>query len=397
MSQAQVLYRKYRPKTFAEVEGQEHVVRTLQGALLSGRVGHAYLFCGPRGTGKTTMARLLAKAINCLSNRQLPAASNQLLASNNQPEARGQRLVATSVEPCNACPSCNEINESRSLDIIEIDAASNRGIDEIRNLKDSAQVAATSGGYKIFIIDEVHMLTPPAFNALLKVLEEPPVHVVFVLATTEPHKVPDTVLSRVQRFDFKKISLEHIQKKLREISKQEKLRIDDDALATIASASSGSLRDAESALNKLIAYAGISVTDKQVVEALGIVPHYVHQKLLELIQQKKSQEAIAQVAYLYESGVDMNNFTKQFVKYLRSELINLINKPAIALSDQIYPHTKPVQAAEPQISYSADHGVGTSPEFLIKAINLFVKAGSELRFSSIPQLPVELAILEAIK
>jgi DNA polymerase-3 subunit gamma/tau len=189
------LYRKYRPKLFAEVEGQEHIVRTLEGALLSGRVGHAYLFCGPRGTGKTTVARLFAKSLNCTN--------------------RG----AGKFEPCNNCDSCLAINEGRSLDLIEIDAASNRGIDEIRNLKDSARVAAASSNYKIFIVDEVHMLTKDAFNALLKTLEEPPSHVIFIMATTEPHKILETILSRVQRFDFKKISPELIIRKLKKIAK----------------------------------------------------------------------------------------------------------------------------------------------------------------------------------
>ncbi len=353
---SQVLYRKYRPKTFDEVEGQEHVVRTLQGALMSGRIGHAYLFCGPRGTGKTTMARLLAKELNCLHNNFHVSPPK----------------VKTKILPCD-CDLCKAVDDGRSLDLIEIDAASNRGIDEIRNLKESAMVSAPGANHKVFIIDEVHMLTPPAFNALLKILEEPPSHVVFILATTEPHKVPDTILSRVQRFDFKKISLEHIQEKLKLIAVKEKIQIDDDAVATIASSASGSLRDAESALNKLIAYSDVRITDEQVAEALGIVPHHVHQKLLELIRQKNGQEAIAQVAHLYESGIDMDNFAKQFVKYLRAELISLLNKPVVTSSDQ------------------------TEPEFLIKSINVFVKAAGELKFSSIPQLPLELAILELIK
>jgi DNA polymerase-3 subunit gamma/tau len=341
----QVLYRKYRSKTFAEIEGQEHIVRTMQGALLSGNVGHAYLMSGPRGTGKTTMARLLAKALNC-TNRK------------------------SSTEPCNTCPSCVEINEGRSMDLIEIDAASNRGIDEIRNLKDSARVAATSGNYKVFLIDEVHMLTPPAFNALLKILEEPPTHVVFILATTESHKVPETILSRVQRFDFKKISSVNIIKKLKREAKEEKVTIDDEALAMLASVSSGSLRDAESALSKVIAYAGDKIASTDVAEILGIVPLQVHEKLISLISQKKAQEAMAEISNLYESGVDLDNFVKQFVRHLRSSLIVSISTPQ-----------------QGQIS----------PELFIKTINAFIKAGSELKFSPVPQLPLELAILEVSK
>ncbi len=363
---AQVLYRKYRPKTFAEIEGQEHIVRTLQGALLSGRVGHAYLFCGPRGTGKTTMARLLAKALNCLKRKE-----------------KGD------TEPCNACPFCHDINEGRSLDLVEIDAASNRGIDEIRNLKDSAMVAAPGGNYKVFIIDEVHMLTPPAFNALLKILEEPPAHVVFVLATTEPHKVIDTILSRVQRFDFKKISADRIVGKLKRIVRTEKIDVEEPALIALAAAASGSLRDAESALSKLISYAdiGIRITVKDTAEILGVVPLQVHENLIDLIIQKKPQEAIAQISTLFESGVELEYFNRQFIHHLRALLIAKIGYlPAIPA----------VQATV--IDQRSPGGNATlTPEFLIKAINLFVKAGAELKFSPIPQLPLELAILELTK
>ncbi len=328
-------------------------MRTLQGALLSGRVGHAYLFCGPRGTGKTTMARLLAKSLNC-----------------HKPKETGDKTK----EPCNTCSSCSEINEGRSLDIIEIDAASNRGIDEIRNLKDSARVAATSGNYKVFIIDEVHMLTPPAFNALLKILEEPPAHVVFVMATTEAHKLPETVLSRVQRFDFKKIDLDDIKKKLTAIIAKEKIQVSDLVLSMIANSSSGSLRDAESSLTKLISYAGSKITDEQAAELLGVVPQHIHRNLLELINKKNAKDAIAQLTSLYESGVDLENFTKQFTKYMRSELLTLVSQPVVSLA--------PGQA---------------SPEFLIKSINTFLKAQNDLKFSAIPQLPLELAVLELAK
>ena len=372
----QVLYRKYRPKTFAEIEGQEHVIRTLEGALLSGRIGHAYLFCGPRGTGKTTIARLLAKALNCEKRENAESAAGV-----------GQ-LRHGDVEPCNSCHSCTEINEGRSLDLVEIDAASNRGIDEIRNLKDSAMVAAPSGKYKVFVIDEVHMLTPPAFNALLKILEEPPAHVVFVLATTEPHKVIDTILSRVQRFDFKKISPDKIIKKLKRIARLEKVNVEEPALAALASAASGSLRDAESALSKLIAYThAAKITAEDAAEVLGVVPLQVHESLLNLIAQKKPQEAVAQVSALFESGIDLEFFTRQFVRYLRAELISRIG----------YSMAPAVRASTVSQTGAPIGNKGVTPEFLIKAINLFVKAGGELKFSPIPQLPLELAILEMTK
>lgn len=351
----QVLYRKYRPKTFSEVEGQDHIVRTLQGAILSGNIGHAYLFCGPRGTGKTTMARLFAKVMNCES------------------EAKKERK-----EPCNVCSSCNEINEGRSLDLIEIDAASNRGIDEIRNLKDSVRVSAMSSKYKVFIIDEVHMLTPPAFNALLKTLEEPPAHVLFILATTEPHKILDTILSRVQRFDFKKITSEKIISKLRKVAAAEGLKVEDEALTAVASIAGGSLRDAESALSKIIAYAGGEVTARDVAEILGIVPLEEHETLILLMAQKKGREAMARISNLYEGGIDLDHFNKQFIKYLRTALIQKINNPAAS-------------GAGP-----TDQSLIT-PEYLVKTINAFVKAGTEMKTSPVPQLPLELAILELTK
>ncbi|MEK7615612.1 MAG: DNA polymerase III subunit gamma/tau [Patescibacteria group bacterium] len=326
------LYRTYRPKTFGELEGQEHVVQTLQGALSSGRIGHAYLFCGPRGTGKTTMARLLAKALNC--------------------EKRD-------TEPCNKCFSCTEINAGKSMDLIEIDAASNRGIDEIRNVKESAQVAATSSRFKVFIVDEVHMLTTPAFNALLKTLEEPPSHTLFILATTEPHKVPETILSRVQRFDFKKLNHDQIIAKLRTVAKAENLTMDDESFRAIATAASGSLRDAESALAKVISYTGTTINGEETSKILGIIPLKVHEELLSLIAQKQTAQAIAKIADLHESGVHLDHFAKQFIDYLRAELL----------------------AQLPNAS-------------LVPVVQRFMQARQDLRHSPIPQLPLELAIID---
>lgn len=339
-----MLYRIYRPKTFAQIEGQEHIVQTLQGALSSGRIGHAYFFAGPRGTGKTTMARLLAKALNCTGRK--------------------------GAEPCNACFSCTEINAGKSLDLIEIDAASNRGIDEIRNLKDSAGTAASSSAYKVFIVDEVHMLTTPAFNALLKTLEEPPSHTLFILATTEPHKVPETILSRVQRFDFKKLNNAQIIEKLKKVSEAEKLKIDDASLGLIATAASGSLRDAESALAKLMAYVPDgAITHEQTSSILGIIPMQVHQQLLHHISQKHTSEALSQIQQLSESGVNLEHFTKQFVEHARAQLISSLTL-----------HT----------TRDALH----DPKFLVSVIERFMTARNESKHSPIPQLPLELAIID---
>ena len=342
---SQTYYRKYRPQLFAQVEGQEHVVRTLQGALLSGNPGHAYLFCGPRGTGKTTLARLFAKALNC--------------------EVR----TAKQFEPCNQCSVCTAITAGNSLDLIEIDAASNRGIDEIRNLKEAARVAATGARYKIFIIDEAHMLTKDAFNALLKTLEEPPAHVLFVLATTEPHKLLETILSRVQRLDFKKIPSAQIIGKLQKLAQAETLAIEPAALGIVANYAGGSLRDAESALAKLVAYAGKTVTTEHAQTILGLVPIEIQTALLTAIAERNSTGALTQLANLYENGADLEHFAGQFVSYVRGELLTLVGQP-LATTSVI------------------------TPTFLVKVINTFVRARNELRHSPIPTLPLELAVLE---
>jgi len=335
-----MLYRKYRSKKFSDIIGQAHVVRTLEGALLSDNVGHAYMFCGPRGTGKTSMARLLAKAMNC------------------------EKRTKTQFEPCNTCFTCNSINGGTSLDLIEIDAASNRGIDEIRNIKESARVASTSSKNKIFIIDEVHMLTPPAFNALLKTLEEPPSHVTFILATTEAHKVLDTILSRVQRFDFKKITENEIIGKLKRIGKEEKVSIQEPALAMVASYASGSMRDAESVLAKLIAYSGNTITDKDVSEALGVVAQEEHAKLLDYILTNKKSEAVTLINEIHDSGISVENFSKQFIRFTRDQLVSGLK-------------------SNEQNNHKA----------LIAVLDAFIDAQAKAKYSPIDTLPMELAVM----
>ncbi len=334
----ETLYRKYRPQLFAAVRGQEHVVQTLRGALLSGEPGHAYLFAGPRGTGKTTLARLFAKALNC------------------------ENLNKKTAEPCNTCQECTSLSEGRSFDLIEIDAASNRGIDEIRALKDSAAVSTHSSNYKIFLIDEVHMLTTPAFNALLKVLEEPPKHVIFIMATTEPHKILETVLSRVQRFDFKKITRDDIIEKLKKISTQEKIGADDAVYPMIAMAASGSLRDAESILTKLANHTRDRLTVAITQNILGIVPDIVHEQLWQVIINKDRAGALAITSDLAKDGVNFDQFCQHFLGYMRSILLESQDKITQALA--------------------------------IKTIRAIGQARNEIRFSPISHLPLELAFIE---
>lgn len=355
-----MLYRTYRPQTFSQLVGQEHVVKTLEGALESGRVGHAYLFTGPRGTGKTTIARIFAKALNCIQFGKKGA-----------------------VVPCNVCDACLAVNNNQSLDLIEIDAASNRGIDEIRALKESAQVAAPSGGYKVFLIDEVHMLTKDSFNALLKILEEPPGHVVFILATTEPHKILATVLSRVQRFDFKRITPGEMVAKLKTIARAEKIQIADDALLAIAKSSDGALRDAEVALTKLrsiIPSGPISLED--VSSALGLIPHTYHPQFLGYLASGDQSSAVALIHTIHDAGMDLEHFTKEFISYARSVLLSRIN-PQLSAS---------LEGKEGHEAFGALASIDN--ERLIRIINVFTTARSQIKFSPIPQLPLELAVLQ---
>lgn len=364
------LYRKYRPKSFNEVTGQEHIVKTLQGVLELQKISHAYLFTGPRGTGKTTVARLLAKALNC----ETPGGS---------------------AEPCNSCVSCVGINENKSLDLIEIDAASNRGIDDIRNLRESVRYAPASGKYKVYIIDEVHMLTEPAFNALLKTLEEPPSHAIFILATTDPHKIPDTILSRVQRFDFKRLSSKNIFEKLSTIAKNEKINITKDALMLVASSGDGSLRDAESNFSKLLSYGTVEIDSKIAEEILGLVPFNTVSEFTALLASQKSNEAIQYINKMYESGVDLEIFAKTLIGHFRRLLMIKMSPlspsssgrvPAVlAFFDEFNTEQAQLISTQSQVF---------QPDSLVRAIGIFINAREKMKFSPIPQLPLELAILE---
>ena len=290
-----VLARKWRPSTFSEVIGQDHVVKTLQNSLMKERSSHAYLFTGPRGIGKTSIARILSKALNC--------------------------SAAPTAEPCNECESCVDISADRHLDVLEIDGASNRGIDEIRALREKVGYASSRGGKKIYIIDEVHQITRDAFNALLKTLEEPPPNVVFIFATTEPQKVPDTIDSRCQRFDFRRVAFEKVIDQLRKVAEAEKIKIEDAALYHIARKADGSIRDSQSILDQMISYAEEEITVRDTEEVLGIVPQEILIELMRIIKESRTGSVFPFVAELQEKAYDYYDFILEFITFLRNILM----------------------------------------------------------------------------
>jgi len=288
----QSLYRKWRPQTFEDIIGQKHITQTLINAISLNRISHAYIFSGPRGVGKTTTARILAKSLNCVKG--------------------------PTPHPCNKCERCIRITDGYSMDVIEIDGASNRGIDDIRDLRSKVKFAPAEGKYKVYIIDEVHMLTTEAFNALLKTLEEPPSHVIFIFATTNPHKIPSTILSRCQWFNFRRISLEDIVAKLKMIVKDEKLKIDDKTLNIIARNSTGSMRDAESALDQIIAYCGKDITSQSVREVLGIIEEEVFFEFTEAIIKDNTLKGIEIINRTSDLGGDASQFIKNLMEYVHN-------------------------------------------------------------------------------
>ncbi len=355
---AQALYRKWRPQTFDEVVGQGHVTHTLQNALPSGRISHAYLFTGPRGTGKTSMGRLLAKAVNCLSTEDN--------------------------KPCNQCHICQAINEGRLLDLIEIDAASNRGIDEMRGIREKVGFRPNEARYKVYILDEAHMLTEPAFNALLKTLEEPPPHVIFVLVTTEPHKIPSTILSRCQRFDFRRIPLQDMIGHLKYVAEQEGLTVEPVALELIARSATGSLRDAESLLDQLMSYGGEKITLAQVQSVLGTVPSQAVGELVNQLVARNVGKGLDVINRVIGDGVDPRQFNRQVVEYWRELLLIKVGE------DSSLVHVTPevLQEMKGQAAQFSTRG-------LVKVVKLFNQAGLDLKASAQSQLPLELAFVEA--
>jgi DNA polymerase-3 subunit gamma/tau len=365
MENSQVISRKYRPQKFSEVVGQDHVIKTLINAINNGKVAHAYLFAGPRGTGKTTIARLLAKAVNCTN--------------------------VSSYEPCDKCESCVEILENRAMDLIEIDAASNRGIDEIRELKERIRFAPTHSKYKVFVIDEAHQLTDAAFNALLKTLEEPPAHAIFVLATTEAHKMLPTILSRVQRFDFKKLSSSDVVKRLEIIAKKEGIKVSEKALRIIALNSEGFMRDAESMFGQVIAFSGISstggeITVEDIENVLGIVDINLAIKFIDLLAKKNSAEALSFIDKFVNQGYDLVQFIESLITYSRKLMLLRVDKDLSRL-------VKDDLSGE-QLNTALKQAEEFSLAELSKMIEILIETLYDMKRSSFQQINMELAAVE---
>ncbi|HWR84153.1 MAG TPA: DNA polymerase III subunit gamma/tau [Candidatus Deferrimicrobium sp.] len=315
----QVFARKYRPQVFEDVVAQEHVTKTLQNAVKNDRVASGYLFCGPRGTGKTTTARILAKALNCV-NGPTP-------------------------NPCGTCAPCIEITAGSSLDVLEIDAASNTGVDDIRTLRENVRYLPTGGKKRIYIIDEVHRLSGAAFDALLKTLEEPPPHVIFVFATTEPLKVPETILSRTQRFDFKRVSVAELAEHVRKIAQIEQITIDEPALQLLARKADGSVRDALSLLDQVAAFAGSAIMQEHVVEALGLVGRQVLFDYIDAIAAKDSRRVLDISARILEAGIDVADFVQELLEHYRVLLVLTVDKGS---SEQLHFTPEEIEAYSKQ-------------------------------------------------
>ncbi len=355
---SQALYRKWRPHLWEQVVGQEHIVTTLQNAIRSGRVGHAYLFAGPRGTGKTTTARLLAKAVNCLD----PDPANR---------------------PCDQCEHCLAVNDNRFMDLIEIDAASNTSVDDVRDLREKINFAPSQGQFKVYIIDEVHMLSTAAFNALLKTLEEPPSHAIFILATTEIHKIPATVLSRCQRHEFRKIPVQTIVNYLGKLCEQEGLQVEPDALTLIARQATGSMRDAISLLDQLTS-TGKAVDLAVAQQVLGTATSQMVVDLIEAVIRREPAAGLECIHTALDSGSDPRQFARQVVDYLRNLLLVRMGNADL------------VEATAEQKVRLAKHAQEFDMPHLLETLRLFNGAASEVRSGWQPGLPLELAFAQAV-
>ena len=353
------LYRKFRPDQFEDVKGQEHIVTTLKNQLIADRIGHAYLFCGTRGTGKTTVAKLFAKAVNC------------------------EHPVDGS--PCGMCKSCQAIAEGSSMNVIEIDAASNNGVDNIRDIKEQVRYSPTEGKYKVYIIDEVHMLSIGAFNALLKTLEEPPSYVIFILATTEAHKIPITILSRCQRYDFRRISIDTISARLMDLMEKEQVKVEEKAIRYIAKAADGSMRDALSLLDQCIAfYLGQELTYDKVLDVLGAVDIEIYQRLLQCILAQDAAGVMNFIEEIIWQGKDLAQFVTDFMWYLRNLLL-----------------MKSGEVKEDTLDISSDHLLFMKQEadqvddqLLMRYIRVLSELLNQIRYSTSKRVLTEVAFIK---
>ncbi|NOZ09017.1 MAG: DNA polymerase III subunit gamma/tau [FCB group bacterium] len=352
----QVLSRKYRPMVFEGITGQQHVTRTLQNAIRLNRVAHGYLFTGPRGIGKTTAARILAKSLNCQNYKD--------------------------DNPCGICVNCVEITEGRSIDVLEIDGASNRGIDEIRDLREAVKYHPATGKYRIYIIDEVHMLTHQAFNALLKTLEEPPPHVIFIMATTDPQKIPLTILSRTQRFDFKRLTTEDIVTYLGSILTREGLSYDGNTLELIAAKADGSMRDSLSLLDQVIAYCENNIEESIVKDVLGIIEDSLYHELLTAICNSNYNALLIKISEIVDSGYSIPNFITGFNAFLR--------KCLFVLTDQ----TDKVRLNKTVITWLLENDQIVSRLDLLRMIDIILKFESRLRYIQQPRVALEALLLK---
>lgn len=355
----QALYRKFRPQEFEDVKGQEHIVTTLKNQIKADRIGHAYLFCGTRGTGKTTVAKIFAKAVNC------------------------EHPVDGS--PCGECPSCRAITEGSSMNVIEIDAASNNGVDNIRQIREEVTYRPTEGRYKVYIIDEVHMLSAGAFNALLKTLEEPPSYVIFILATTEAHKIPITILSRCQRYDFHRISIDTIASRLSDLMEQEQVEVEERAIRYVAKAGDGSMRDALSLLDQCIAFhLGEKLTYENVLEVLGAVDTEVFSRLLRRILDEDVTGAIRILGELIDEGRELSQLVNDFTWYMRNLLL-------LQSSDDM---EEVLDISKDNLEALKEEAALVKPETLIRYIRVFSELSSQVKFASQKRIMVEIAIIK---
>ncbi len=355
----QVTARKWRPQKFEDVVGQEHITATLKNAIKTGRIAHAYLFTGPRGVGKTTTARILAKVLNC---------ENPI-----------------DFEPCNECEMCKLINDNQSMDIVEIDAASNRGIDEIRTLRESVKYAPTRGKYKTYIIDEVHMLTKESFNAFLKTLEEPPAHTIFIFATTDIHKVPLTIISRCQRFDFRRIQLDVIKKTLKKIADEENIEIDDKTLTLISKKADGALRDAQSLFDQVISFCGNKIDSETVSKMLNLIDDELFFQISDAILNKDFPVVFDTTDKIYQNGWDFIDFTDGLTEHFRNIL-------SVVLTQR----TDLIETAEIYRTKYSDYKQSFSKGDLLRILNYLTKLQQDLRYSNNQKLKIEIALTNLI-